>query len=266
MSYPNTSKLNRLLANWPNGTVAVSSWLKDQGYSNPLLSKYKMNSWVSSIGRDANVRPNGNVDWTGGLYAIQEQLHLPVHAGGKTALQLHGYAHFLPMGKGGTVTLFGPPGVRLPSWFLQYDWQGKVYHAMTKILPYENNMGLTPKKMGSYSVTVSTPERAMMEVLYLVPQEESYEEAKLLMEGLSTLRPELVQTLLKNCRSVKVKRLFMHLAEACALPWVKKVNTKRVSFGRGKRVVVKGGHFDSKYNISVPGPRLKVKSDGLALA
>ena len=137
---------------------------------------------------------------------------------------------------------------------------------MTKILPYENNMGLTSKKMGSYSVTVSTPERAMMEVLYLVPQEESYEEAKLLMEGLSTLRPELVQTLLKNCPSVKVKRLFMHLAEACALPWVKKVNTKRVNFGRGKRVVVKGGHFDAKYKISVPGPRLKVKSDGLALA
>ena len=163
MGYPNTSKLNRLLANWPNGTVAASSWLKDQGYSNPLLSKYKMNSWISSIGRDANVRPNGKVDWTGGLYAIQEQLYLPVHAGGKTALQLHGYAHFLPMGNGATATLFSPPGVRLPSWFLKHDWQVKVYHAMTKILPYKNDLGLTRKKMGAYSVKVSAPERAMME-------------------------------------------------------------------------------------------------------
>ena len=128
---------------------------------------------------------------------------------------------------------------------------------MTKVLPYKEDMGLTRKEMGTYSIKVSAPERAMMEVLYLVPQEESYEEAKLLMEGLSTLRPELVQALLKNCRSVKVKRLFMHLAEACNLPWVKKVDTKKVNFGKGKRVVVAGGHFDSKYNISVPGPRLE---------
>src|SRR3989344_6757782 len=88
MGYLNHNKLNQLLGNWPSGTVAASSWLKERGYSNPLLSKYKMNSWISSIGRDANVRPNGKVDWTGGLYAIQEQLYLPVHAGGKTALQL----------------------------------------------------------------------------------------------------------------------------------------------------------------------------------
>src|SRR3989344_1278115 len=257
MGYSNHSKLNHLLGNWPSGTVAVSSWLKEQGYSNPLLSKYKKNSWMASIGHDANVRPNDKVDWTGGLYAIQEQLHLPVHAGGKTALQLHGYAHFLPMGKGITATLFGPPGIRLPAWFLQYDWKVKVYHAMTKVLPYKEDLGLTRKEMGAYSIKVSAPERAMMEVLYLVPQEESYEEAKLLMEGLSTLRPELVQALLKNCRSIKVKRLFMHLAEACNLPWVKKLDTKKVNFGKGKRVIVKGGHFDSKYNISVPGPRLE---------
>lgn len=255
MAYSNSNKLNHLLANWPGGTVSITSWLKGQGYSTSLLTQYRQNSWISSIGHDANVRPNDKVDWTGGLYAIQEQLRLPVHAGGKTALELQGYAHFLPMGKRGTATLFSTPGARLPSWFLQHDWQVKVSHAMTKILPYKDDLGLTRKEMGAYSIKVSAPERAIMEVLYLVPQGESYEQAKLLMEGLSTLRPELVQTLLKNCRSVKVKRLFMHLAEACNLPWVKKVDTKKVNFGKGKRVVVAGGHFDSKYNISVPGPR-----------
>lgn len=286
MGYLNYNKLNRLLAHWPSGTVALSSWLKKEGYSNPLLSKYKKNLWISSIGHDANVRPNDKVNWTGGLYALQEQLHLPIHAGGKTALQFHGYAHFLPMvtdftGEGledgtgfgggsgsgastgiGTgsgdrffITLFGPPGIRMPSWFLKYDWQVNVCHVMTKMLLYEDDLGLTQKEMGAFSIKVSSPERAMMEVLHLVPRKESYEEAKLLMEGLSTLRPELVQTLLKNCRSVKVKRLFMHLAETCNLPWVTKLDTRKISFGKGKRVVVKGGYFDSKYNISVPGLR-----------
>ena len=179
MGYPNHSKLNHLLGHWPSGTVALSSWLKKEGYSNPLLSKYKKNRWISSIGHDANVRPNDKVNWTGGLFALQEQLHLPVHAGGKTALQLQGYAHFLPMatdtkGKGlldgtgfgggaasgagtglGTgssdqfsITLFGPPGMRMPSWFLQYDWQVKICHALTMMLPYEDDFGVDTKRNG----------------------------------------------------------------------------------------------------------------------
>ncbi|OGR51315.1 MAG: hypothetical protein A3I11_07260 [Elusimicrobia bacterium RIFCSPLOWO2_02_FULL_39_32] len=256
MGYVNTNKLNHLLTNWPNGTVTVSSWLKDQGYSNPLLSKYKKSSWMESLGHDANVRPNDKVNWTGGLYAIQEQLHLPIHAGGKTALQLHGYAHFLPIGKGVTVTLFGPTGVKLPSWFLQHDWQVKVHYTMTKIFP-AGDLGLVRKEMGSFSIKVSSPERAMMEVLHLVPLKESYDEAKLLMEGLTTLRPTLVQDLLEECGSIKVKRLFMHLAEELNLPWAKKLDIKKVNFGKGKRVIRKGGHFDPKYNISIPGPRLE---------
>ena len=106
--------------------------------------------------------------------------------------------------------------------------------------------------MGFYVVAVSTPERAMMEVLYGVPNEESYEEAKLLMEGLTTLRPRVVQALLEHCASVKVKRLFMVIAESRRHAWVKKLDISKVDFGKGKRMLVRGGRFDSKYNITVP--------------
>jgi len=85
-----------------------------------------------------------------------------------------------------------------------------------------------------------------------VPKEESYEEAKLLMEGLTTLRPRVVQTLLEHCASVKVKRLFMVLAEGCRHAWVKKLDLSKVDFGKGKRMLVRGGRFDSIYNITVP--------------
>ena len=91
-----------------------------------------------------------------------------------------------------------------------------------------------------------------MEVLYGVPSEESYEEAMLLMQGLTTLRPRLVQALLEHCASVKVKRLFMVVAESCQHAWVKKVDVSKVDFGKGKRMLVRGGRFDPKYNITVP--------------
>jgi len=255
MTKPNRTKLNRLLANWPQGTVADSSWLIKQGFSKELLGYYKRTGWIKLLRNGANIRANDKVDWHGGLYAAQSQLNLPVHAGGKTALQLQGYAHFLPLGKKTLVTLFGPPKAKLPTWFLKNRWGVNINLNRTNLFPVKDDIGLTQKDMGSYSIKISSPERAIMEVLHLVPHAESYEEANLLMEGLTTLRPTMTQKLLENCNSIKVKRLFLYMAEQHNHPWLKKLNIKNINLGKGKRVIQKGGHFNSKYNISVPGTR-----------
>ena len=86
----------------------------------------------------------------------------------------------------------------------------------------------------------------------MVPGKESYEEAKLLMESLTTMRARLVQMLLVQCTSVKVKRLFMVAAESCGHVWVKKLDVSKVDFGKGKRMLLRGGRLDSKYKITVP--------------
>lgn len=246
------SKINRLLKVWPSGTVAVLPWLEKQGVYQQLIHEYEKTSWVHRVGRGAYAKAGDKVDWTGGLYAMQEQMGLPIHAGGKTALQMQGYAHFLPMGKGTVVSLFGPPGVKLPTWFTRYRWGVKIRYTATNLFLSEGDQGLTRKDVGPYAVMLSTPERAIMEVLYGVPVEESYEEAKLLMEGLTTLRAQVVQSLLEQCASVKVKRLFMVLAESWRHTWVKKLDLSKVDFGKGKRMLVRGGRLDSKYNITVP--------------
>jgi hypothetical protein len=250
-SYTGT-KINQLLKVWPVGTVATLSWLEKHGAYQQLVHEYEKTSWVCRVGQGAYARAGDKIDWTGGLYAIQEQINLPIHVGGKTALQMQGYAHFLPMGKGSSISLFGPPGLKLPTWFKQYYWDIRIRYIATKLFSVEADEGLTKREMGAYQIKVSTPERAMMEVLYSVPKEESYQEAKLLMEGLTTLRPRIVQTLLEHCTSVKVKRLFMLLAESSQQSWVRKLDMTRVNFGKGKRMLVKGGRFDSKYNITVP--------------
>jgi len=252
MASETSSKINQLLKKWPSGAVAVLPWLEKQGAYQQLVHEYEKTSWIQRLGQGAYTKADDKVEWTGGLFAIQEQIGLPIHAGGKTALQMQGYAHFLPLGKGTAVSLFGLPDVKLPAWFRQYRWGTRIRYTTTSLFAGDPAVGLTKQEMGPFAVRVSTPERAMMEVLYFVPKEESYEEAKLLMEGLTTLRPRLVQTLLESCASVKVKRLFMVLAESCRHAWVKKLNLSKVNFGKGKRMLVRGGRFDSKYNISVP--------------
>jgi len=249
-----STKLNRLLRVWPQGTVAASRWLEQQGAYQQLRQTYEKGGWIERIGQGGYIRAGEMVEWTGGLYALQRQLRLSVHAAAKTALQMHGYAHFLPLGKGAPVTLFGSAGVRLPGWFRRHAWGVSLCYVATRMFLDDPDMGLADKAMGNWSVRLSAPERAMMELLYLVPDRESFSEASLLMEGLTTLRPGLVQSLLEQCRSIKVKRLFMFLAEHHNHPWVKRLDLSKVDFGKGKRMLVKGGCYDTKYRITVPAP------------
>ncbi|MFO7838614.1 MAG: type IV toxin-antitoxin system AbiEi family antitoxin domain-containing protein [Desulfosalsimonadaceae bacterium] len=244
--------LNRLLQVWPHGSVVVTPWLKSQGVSQQLVYEYEKSGWVRRVGRGAYLRAGEVVEWSGGLNAVQNQLGLPIHVADKTALQLQGYAHFLPLGKGGTLSLFGLPGTRLPAWFKKCDWGVALRYTTARLFSGTHDIGLTQKDMGSFSIRVSAPERAMMEVLYLVPKEESFEEAGLLMEGLATLRPDVLQRLLQQCRSVKVKRLFLYLAEQSNHSWLEKLDKAGINLGKGKRVIVKGGRLDAKYNITVP--------------
>jgi hypothetical protein len=232
--------------------VAVLPWLEKNGVYQQLVHEYEKTSWLRTVGRGAYAREGDKLEWTGGLYAIQQQMGLALHAGGKTALQMQGYAHFLPMKQSTAVFLFGAPGTKLPAWFRKYRWGAKVRFISTNLFAGQPDQGLSKKDMGSYVIKVSAPERAIMEVLHGVPLVDSYEEARLLMEGLTTLRPGLVQKLLENCVSVKVKRLFMHLAENCKHAWVRKLDLSKIDFGKGKRMLVKGGRFDPKYKITVP--------------
>ncbi len=252
MDRQNGSKINQLLKAWPRGTVAVQSWLSNRGIYRQLVEVYHNTAWVNRVGRGAFARADDQVEWTGGLYALQEQMGLSVHAAGKTALEMQGYAHFLKLGLGGGVWLFGSPNEKLPAWFKNYDWGVKLQYTAKILFPQEMILGMTKKDLGSYSVTISSLERAIMEVLHLVPHEETLEEATLLIEGLTNFRPRLVQTLMEECRSVKVKRLFMALAEGCNLPWVERLDLSKVNFGKGKRMIVKGGRFEPKYNITLP--------------
>ncbi|MBI4062974.1 MAG: type IV toxin-antitoxin system AbiEi family antitoxin [Elusimicrobia bacterium] len=252
-------KLSQLLANWPTGMVAVHSWLQKHGVSRLLANYYHKAGWVHRIGRGAYARLEDKVDWTGGLHAIQYQMGCPVHVGGKRALELQGYAHFLRMREGGAVRLYAPRGTRLPQWLRRYDWGINFAYTAANLFAGKTETGLTEKAVGDFSIRLSAPERAMLELLNDVPNSQSFEESRLLMGGLATLRPDLTQTLLEACRSVKAKRLFLFLAEEAGHAWVKQLDLKRVYLGKGKRSIIKGGHFDPKYQITV-GPRSEPKS------
>jgi hypothetical protein len=188
------------------------------------------------------------------LYAVQSQLGLEVHAGGKTVLELKGYGHYVPQ-ETKSLFLYAQPGVILPAWFSGERLGLRLVVTRTSLFPPDSPEGFSEWKEREFSVRISSPERAAMEMLHLVPEKMTFEESLLIMESLVTLRPEIVQKLLEICRFVKVKRLFMYMAEKHKHPWMEKLNRSKIDLGRGKRRIVSGGELDSKYQITVPRDR-----------
>ena len=244
--------LNKLLIHWPKDTVAVQQWFTKRGISRQLAAKYCRSGWIKRIGRGGYIRTGDVVALTGAVYALQTQLGFEAHVGGKTALEIQGYGHFLPMKNMPEFYLFGRPGRRLPSWFMGVKWESRVRYHMARLFSGKPEAGLEEISTGGYSIKVSSPERAALEIAELVPNEQSFEGAGLLLEGLTTLRPALVQALLMACRSIKAKRLFLFLSEKCGHAWVNKLDISKVRLGSGKRLIAREGRLDLKYQITVP--------------
>jgi hypothetical protein len=251
-------KINKLLQAWPKSTVAVHPWLQAHGVSRKLAEQYRRRGWIDAIGRGAFVRRGDNVEWPGAVYALQKEAGKRVHPGGRTALELHGLAHFLHLSARAPVYLYGVPGERLPTWFRMHDWKHPVRYSATGL--FSRELGLTSRSFGDFGIDVASPERAVLEYLDGFPEDASFEEAREVVEALGTPRPEALQSLLEACTSVKVKRMFLFLADQAKHPWRSKLKDKRIKLGRGKRSLVPQGRFDSRYLITVPAEQPESKA------
>jgi len=245
-------KINQILQKWPQGTVITTSWLKRQDVSRQSVDNYKNSGWLERIGQGAYKRKGDEISWPGALYTLQELEKVPVHVGGKTALELQGYGHYIKMAARDKVILWKTPEVRLPSWFRSYDkWRSKLDIRSVTLFSDEVN-ALSDATVREVEIRISSAERAILEYLYDVPRHEGFDEANYIIQGLGSLRPNLLQGLLEACTSVRVKRLFMYMAEHHHHSWLEKLDPSRIYFGKGKREIFKGGKLNKKYKIVVP--------------
>lgn len=249
MSLENQYKINNLLKEWPKGTVYLTSWLTNNGYSNQLLNRYKNSNWIETVGSGAVKQSGDVITLEGALYALQKQAGSNIHPGGKTALSMLGKSHYLEFAIKRMV-LFGSTKEKLPSWMVNYQWGVELEYFGSSFLP--DDLGLVQKEVKNFTINISGGPRALMECLYLTPKKQDLIECYELMEGLNNLRPNSVQQLLEKCSSVKVKRLFLYMAEKAQHPWLDYLDLQKIDLGTGNRSLVKDGVYVSKYKITVP--------------
>ena len=249
-----SSKLNRLASVASPGAVLLAGFLEHQGFSRDLQQHYVRSGWLRRVGRGAFARTHEAPTWRGALHALTEQGELPLHVGGRSALALHGRAHYLAVGGGADLDLFAPTGATLPAWFAGGPWDVRPVLHRTAMLP--PGLGVEEHVEEKLPVPAASPERAALEVLYLLPEAIGPAEARELLEGLVDLRPARVAALLRACTSIRVKRLFLMLADRLGHPWLRRVDLAGVDLGRGKRSVAGGGVFVPGHDLAVPAELL----------
>lgn len=115
---------------------------------------------------------------------------------------------------------WGLHNARLPGWFNEhFPARYTTRTPFDSSLPAES--GLEPLIDQPDGVRVSIPERALLEVLHDVGVHQGVEEARNLMEGLRSLRPELFALHLKHCQRVNAARLGVRWSEELGLPWAR---------------------------------------------
>ena len=241
-------KIKKLIQNFKPGTILLSGWLEQMGISRSLRQEYIKNGWLVPVGRGAYKRFHDEVEWFAGVNALQKQAGRQVHIGALTALDLMGVTHYLRSRN--KVFLFSPYGVHLPSWFRHANWHQEIIHKQSSFLTYD--IGIIEYENRYNNLLISSPERAIMECLYLTPENIDTVECYHLMEGLVNLQPDLVKELLKNCHSIKVKRLFLYMAEKANHQWLQFIDISDIDLGSGNRRIARNGQYHGKYQLTLP--------------
>ena len=246
-------------------------WLKGRGIDPKSIHDYVANGWLERVVRGvyrrpvpAGVREDPDIAWQAPLLSLQWIMNYDVHLGGESALELAGFSHYLALGHNTRVHTYGA----VPSWLrrLPIHTQFVVHRRalfgddLTGIIeadrdPQSESSAATAMPtigIWRWPIKASSPERAILEALDELPNHASFHNLDMIFEGLVSLRPRQLTSLLSTCRSVKVRRLFFVFADRHRHAWRKHIETSQIDFGSGPRALVEGGKLHPTYRIYVP--------------
>ena len=265
MRHQRTHRLKPLLDKVPPGFMVDTPWLKAQGIDPKSIHNYVSSGWLERVIRGVYRRPlPEGVQSSSGtsseilLLSLQRIMKCGVHLGGESALDLAGYAHYISLGSSPRVHFYG----HTPSWLKRLPTQTKiVIHRtalfsddLTGIIDADRDIEEPTQAVNvwRWPIRASSPERAILEAIDELPNHASFDKLDKIFEGLATLRPQQLMTLLTLCRSVKVRRLFFVFADRHQHTWRKYMSASKIDLGSGPRALVKGGRLHPAYRIYVP--------------
>jgi len=248
MNIEKGNKLNQLLQHWQSGGLFFSSWLKKNGYSDQLMQQYRKSGWFSLLSKGVMYRTGDKPSSYLAISSYNTQMNKKFYVGAHSALELAGFNHYVPMGK--TVLMIGHPKQdKVPDWMMNTDSEYELKFFSTKIFARPQ---LTTFNKGDCKILTSVPEQAFLECLLLAPNQYAYIDLFYIMEQLTTFRSEVVQQLLENTYNIKIKRLFLYMAQKAGHDWFDRLDRSKIELGTGKQKLADNGVYLPEYLITIP--------------
>ena len=200
------SLIKELYKTMPRGVPLDLSALQKIGISNQRAADYAKSGWLTRLAHGVYVLPGESLTLPSALAYLSMQIE-GLHVGGYSALLGQGNA---------PLVLWGDARVSLPRWFSErfsvrytharlFDWESSGLPALT----------LKDASPAFGGIKCSTPERALLEMLYEVGGKQSLEDAYNAFSQVKVMYPDTVGGLLQCCSSVKAKRLFLKWGREC---------------------------------------------------
>lgn len=214
----------------------TTEWLAKHGLTAKHAARLVQDGWLRRVGHGVYGLPGDTIERDASLVCLGGLIP-GFHVGGKTALSWRGVRHNLSSRE--TLSLWGEKSVRLPEWFVQkFPAHYQSTHLFSEKLP--TGLGISPLPAGHPELQVSTPERAILELLSDVGKRQTLEEAQHLIEAARTLRLNVLDELLGYLTRIKVVRLAYAVADNLDLPWKKMALKHSTRLGGGERWVTVG--------------------------
>ncbi len=203
-----------------------------------LAVHYARAGWLVRLARGVFRRPEQALSLHPSLKLLESRIE-GLHVGGKSALDWQGVRQYVAQQE--TLHLYGWAAARLPEWFLK-EFPAEYHRkrlfdeqpgALLHVLPFEGR---------NEAPQVSTPERALLELLSEVGVRQPLQEARELLESTYNLRGAVLQELLARCTSVKTVRLCLQLGRELSLPWMAKLLPTELPTGSDRPWVSRGSH------------------------
>jgi len=224
------------LAQLPRGAPLGVELLAAHGITAKRASALAQSGWLQRLGRGAYQLPGDTLNREDCLAFLAQQLP-GLHVAAKTALAWRGVRHNLAYRE--AVVLWGDQPARPPAWLEPVvSVRYRVAHIFSAALPA--GLGLAPLPSGHPELLVSTPERALLELLSEAGSFESLEEVRQLVESTRNLRQPVLDQLFSHLTRIKVARLAAKLASELELSWLELAQHHSRRLGGGRRWVSVG--------------------------
>lgn len=216
----------------------TSEELARLGVSADLAVHYARAGWLVRLARGVFRRPEQALSLQPSLKLLERRIQ-GLHVGGKSALDWQGVRQYVTQQE--TLHLYGWAAARLPEWFLN-EFPAEYHRKRLFVEQPGAQLHVLPFEGRDEAPLVSTPERALLELLSEVGVRQPMQEARELMESTYNLRGAVLQELLTCCASVKTVRLCLQLGRELSLPWMVKLRPADLPTGSDRPWVSRGSH------------------------